>query len=633
MLRAGGMPKLLLAVLMTAPTPAKTRRHALAQWMVVCAAMLVLSGCGGNGGYSSSPPAPQPVPAVAPADSAPAETARAAAAAATEASFRREKLAFENEEYAPKYWDWDFDLGVRPGMLTAEFLARLEHCHYNTPSCGKLERRADNHLQLINASSAYARGATGKGETVYVTDDGIENFSSEFDALDESGARTGSKITTVTTQSVKVELQKVIKTPEGEFEWKKKYIRVPYAPGMYYVLDPEAFKEYLDKYSLSAVGEDDYIVLDHDAIGKDWWFSDGNYIYFSEDGHGTAVASLIAARRDGRTAGDNRTDLMRESPGDFKAVGDDRTKSNMHGVAYDANLHFHQVVFGKYAPDLPRNFSDWTQYHDKLIARQYFDLDRVRASGAAIVNHSFTWNVGNADTHDGKFVRENFRHTAAAIAQQGVPDAEKIIVVRAAGNNAGKVGYEDPTSPELHSSLGVHFPELRSHVLAVVAVDRNGDSAKFSNPCGSAKDFCIAAPGTDMVVLDGSIATYYRKSKRTPYYRVQDGTSFAAPLVSGGLALMRQYFSVDHADGTRSYQLGNTELVARLLATANKTGKYADTHKYGQGLMDLDAATAPVGALATSLSTDPNAQPFDASAFAVSGNAFGGAMRDALGGV
>ena len=37
--------------------------------------------------------------------------------------------------------------------------------------------------------------------------------------------------------------------------------------------------------------------------------------------------------------------------------------------------------------------------------------------------------------------------------------------------------------------------------------------------------------------------------------------------------------------------------VNRLFATADKTGIYADSTIYGQGLVDLDAATSPVGEL------------------------------------
>ena len=57
-------------------------------------------------------------------------------------------------------------------------------------------------------------------------------------------------------------------------------------------------------------------------------------------------------------------------------------------------------------------------------------------------------------------------------------------------------------------------------------------------------------------------------------------------MVTGGLVVMKHYFRD---------QLSNMELVARLLATANKRGIYANRATYGQGLMDLAAATTPVG--------------------------------------
>ena len=42
-------------------------------------------------------------------------------------------------------------------------------------------------------------------------------------------------------------------------------------------------------------------------------------------------------------------------------------------------------------------------------------------------------------------------------------------------------------------------------------------------------------------------------------------------------------------------QLSNTALVDRMLKTANRRGIYADSAVYGQGLLDLNAATRPVG--------------------------------------
>ena len=46
----------------------------------------------------------------------------------------------------------------------------------------------------------------------------------------------------------------------------------------------------------------------------------------------------------------------------------------------------------------------------------------------------------------------------------------------------------------------LYFPELRGHTIAVVAVDKSGKIASFSNRCGSAADWCIAAPGQEVSV-------------------------------------------------------------------------------------------------------------------------------------
>ena len=54
------------------------------------------------------------------------------------------------------------------------------------------------------------------------------------------------------------------------------------------------------------------------------------------------------------------------------------------------------------------------------------------------------------------------------------------------------------------------------------------------------------------------------------------------------LALMMEHFR-----GTR----GNTEVVRRMLDTADRTGVYAQSHVYGAGHLDLEAALSPMGTL------------------------------------
>ena len=81
-------------------------------------------------------------------------------------------------------------------------------------------------------------------------------------------------------------------------------------------------------------------------------------------------------------------------------------------------------------------------------------------------------------------------------------------------------------------------------------------------------------------------------------YQEGAGTSFAAPLVSGALALMKQYFmrATDCGQGDLC-GLGSHELVARVLRTADRSGIYANEALYGAGLLDLENALTPQGAL------------------------------------
>ena len=182
-------------------------------------------------------------------------------------------------------------------------------------------------------------------------------------------------------------------------------------------------------------------------------------------------------------------------------------------------------------------------------------------------------------------------------AQSGVSD--KTIMVWAAGNNNGR-NYQydsngngiidvtdqyksfDAHSPALNGGGVTPFiPELRGHFVTVVATDRSGTIADFSNRCGIAAEWCIAAPGERV-----RVASYVPSGAGTNLYEEINGTSFAAPMVSGGLAVMKQLFRG---------QLSNTALVSRLFQTAKKSGIHANQAVYGQGLMDLGAATNPWG--------------------------------------
>ena len=154
--------------------------------------------------------------------------------------------------------------------------------------------------------------------------------------------------------------------------------------------------------------------------------------------------------------------------------------------------------------------------------------------------------------------------------------SSKPIIVHSAGNQ----GYRHPSvSNYLGFSNDITF-------ITVVATDIYMNISDFSNRCGVAKDFCIAAPGKDLY-LPYRIPFFeddYDFPSMT--YDTISGTSFAAPIVSGGLAVMKYMFRDN---------LSNEELVERLFATAKKTGQHSNQSIYGQGFMDLGAAVNPWG--------------------------------------
>ena len=251
-----------------------------------------------------------------------------------------------------------------------------------------------------------------------------------------------------------------------------------------------------------------------------------------------------------------------------RAAGVASAKRNgigMHGVAYDSYIEFVSIQ---------------NETFNTLIQEQYdtvTDPQDIEGRDARSVNYlngrvpiAFNASPGSTDWSDNTPEETergfNNRSWIAALRQTATPAAARTIWVYGAGNRS-------ELYPTGAGYFPVHFPELMGHVIVAVALASNGVIASYSNRCGAASAFCIAAPGR-----------HYAPSGENGYATAQ-GTSLAAPTVAGSLAILKQAFP----------SLGNDELVTRLFATANNTGMYATASIYGQGLVDLDAATQPVG--------------------------------------
>ena len=283
--------------------------------------------------------------------------------------------------------------------------------------------------------------------------------------------------------------------------------------------------------------------------------------------HGTLVGGVMAANR--------QTDATNGTGSEFA----------VHGIAFDAKL----ISVG-----IP--FSEPPDYYDPIdLSRpgsltstdlEFAEVSNRLNPSVTAINLSFGF-FGNIEDYSESEIRGALPRTLEAIAQAATPANERTIYVWAAGNAHGEVHFdgtiEPATSVEIVAGLPVRIPELRGHSVAVVATNQNGGIASFSSRCGIAKDFCLAAPGVE---LTGPLPNTYCPTGSGDCYASASGTSLAAPIVTGGVALLAQYYRD---------QLGNDEIVVRMLETANKEGIYADSDVYGQGFLDLDSATRPVG--------------------------------------
>ncbi len=224
-------------------------------------------------------------------------------------------------------------------------------------------------------------------------------------------------------------------------------------------------------------------------------------------GHGTHVAGILGAARDGR---------------------------GVLGVAYDARLLPIKI--------LPDGGSGSTVALDRGL--------RYAIGRAAIVNMS----AGAANIYDSRALQE--------AARAG------LLIVAAAGNGGA-------ASPDWPARFAKEV-WAGNRIVAVGAVDAANRIAPFSNRAGDAAAWFLVAPGTGIV-----------SSYRNGQYAAMSGTSMAAPMVSGAAALVMQLWPALRAD----------QVATILLVTATDLGAPGIDAVYGRGLLNIEKALQPIGAL------------------------------------
>ena len=318
---------------------------------------------------------------------------------------------------------------------------------------------------------------------------------------------------------------------------------------------------------------------DHpDLDGKYKWYNDytrydstvsngGNLQY-----HGTHVAGIIAA-----------------------------AKNNMgvHGVAYDAELVGANVDY--YGIGGISKGSAQQALHDmaKLKSSNGENLNIVAVNMSFNTPQLFTNANGSTVTQltDGTF---NAQEVTDKIIANGSGDAKywkiatdnDIILV----NSAGNAGYNHAGDPGIWATETDNSGNLILGGKMVIVGNWDGTNIggnkaghvclninTVTNTCNDTyqvKDFYLLAPGNN---IESTVPTTLSGDG----YMTSSGTSQAAPHVTGAFGVLNQMWP---------YMKGES-LVQLVLQTADKNLPNYDENIHGQGLLDLNEATKPQGAI------------------------------------
>ena len=274
-------------------------------------------------------------------------------------------------------------------------------------------------------------------------------------------------------------------------------------------------------------------------------------------GHGTHVAGIVAAQRDG--------------------VG-------MHGGAFDAQLAVAKVAAGwSYDFGLARSASAWGRDLGSVavnVSAAYLRDSRLERRLVKLEEGSYYLD----DPDYGVNGFYGMRGQAAAWREALGPNQ---ILVKAAGNSG--TDYSAGAN-QMATATGDDGMLLLNGQMLVVG---NWDAAagritgnRAGNVCttwqgdgcldaAKISDSFLLAPGVD-------ITSTYPGGR----YATMTGTSMAAPLVASAAAVLHQMWP----------HLSGRQLAALLLETADRDIPGYAEHIHGQGLLDMERATRPVGA-------------------------------------
>jgi subtilase-type serine protease len=309
----------------------------------------------------------------------------------------------------------------------------------------------------------------------------------------------------------------------------------------------------------------------------------------SGSSHGSHVAGLIAANYDGDTS----AFVPNAGLGSYTGV-DAPLNNGMMGVAYAAKLFV----------------ADKNGFSSDMVGPDHWADVYINAvsNDAIAMNNSWGWSSSGSElpistitaymTANGATLAEALQNFSP-YAGQSSTDWQDFINALNAYQDTGVIVWaqsNDYSFNEIDMSAGLPVADmsLADAWIAVINVNVEGSSIssssvkRFSGKCGSAKEFCLAADGVELVSLDDDSRVDYTN---------KTGTSMAAPQISGMVALLNEAFPT----------LTPAQIVDRLLASADNSFFTAEgtttftngiTHGYseefGHGIPDMYAALNPI---------------------------------------
>lgn len=284
--------------------------------------------------------------------------------------------------------------------------------------------------------------------------------------------------------------------------------------------------------------------------------------------HGTAVSGLIVAER---------SQLDPSQP----------YSNDIHGVAFNSKI-LPVKVFDNYGNATTRNV--------------HLGIDYARTHGAQIINLSLGSNSVQSITNDSLVgvYKSSLQNNITMVVAAG---NEGLNCLAVNGSIDGQCSF--PAALPWVSGYEDLLTQDGGWIVAG-AVDSDNKMASWSNKAGVTKNNYLVAPGVN-------ILTTTLNNQLT----VASGTSFAAPIISGAVALMTEKYP--HLTGSQVSEI--------LFSTATDLGDIGTDDVYGRGLLNIEKAFSPIGSLniPTNGTVNKSTTPLSNTSF-VAGRALSGAM-------